>query len=1028
MKKSNVKQLNPLQKAYLLGRSEVLPLGGFAMHDFREFHGNIASAKLQQAIDTAVLHTPALRTIIDDVNLTQYEYDAIASRFEIIDLSSLSIEQANDQLHQIRRQYSTKTHSLSEPLWSICLVQLPEGLEHRSVVLTSFDGLILDGFSISKLLSNLFSDSDAILEKTPDTTDKIPAYFLNKPQDKQYWEKKVASFNGLSCLPWKTDLNQLFAVNHVRQGIIVDKTQWSEISRQAAKYKLLPNVVLTAIILEQVAKFTQEQYLLISMPVSDSSLSNKIANSSSFIVIDYDVRNPSNFIDRAKKLQSDILYAMSHISFSGIEIAKLLIKKYAKTIVLPVAFTNGLSWGNAFQTKELFYHSGLARTPQLALDIRVSLSRDADIEINFDYCNTALDDGFIQRILEQIQSEFSQFNLAEQVKFDQNRSNITANQHTKNEIQVHDYLADLMLKLQNSQNKIALIFDQKKISYKTLASNVAKLQQAFRQRNLGRSSVVAICLHKSPEHIYTTLACTLLGIIWVPIDMASPIARINYLLSNCGADLVVSESRIENFPYLDIQQVLQQQENYALISDYVIDETPAYYLYTSGSTGMPKCVVLNQLATANVVQQTIARWQMNEHDVCMGVTPFHHDMSVFDIFGSLSIGATLVLPTPQDSKNAMAWAQLVSDYKITIWVSVPAIVDMLLMCAQPHQIQSLRLIAQGGDFVKPKVIQNLQKLIPAIRLFSLGGPTETTIWSIWHEITHQDQDIIPYGKALKNNDYCILNPQYQPCAIGDVGSICMSGINLANGYLIDGKLSDNDFIYIKDNVGQSLRLYKSSDKGYLRADGNIIFVGRDEGYLKVKGVRISAFEVENKIAEHYKIQSIVILACFNPIYDGNELVAIYTSNFDQAIDILSIKNWLKQELPVSHIPTRWIKLSELPLTRNGKIDRKQLHELVKEHINFNHQDIVKTITEDSTPKQSRQNSNVFEILCELPVIRNHTENIVLDSHIISVGIRIKQLNEIAKHFSKQFNISVDVNNLAKCQTIHDIVEYIEKQI
>lgn len=203
-------------------------------------------------------------------------------------------------------------------------------------------------------------------------------------------------------------------------------------------------------------------------------------------------------------------------------------------------------------------------------------------------------------------------------------------------------------------------------------------------QDLATGSVVAICLRKSPEHIYTALACALTGIIWLPVDMDSPPSRLNYLLTNSRADVVVSDSSIAGVQTLNINEILSATTEYEPSFNAEINRLPAYYLYTSGSTGTPKCVVLNNQATENTLQQTISEWKITADDVIMAVTPFHHDMSVFDVFASMAVGATLVVPSFEQSKNAVVWADLVDRCKVTIWSSVPAIVDMLFSVAQKN--------------------------------------------------------------------------------------------------------------------------------------------------------------------------------------------------------------------------------------------------------------------------------------------------------------------------------------------------------
>ncbi|MFG4614109.1 acinetobactin non-ribosomal peptide synthetase subunit BasA, partial [Acinetobacter baumannii] len=484
---------------------------------------------------------------------------------------------------------------------------------------------------------------------------------------------------------------------------------------------------------------------------------------------------------------------------------------------------------------------------------------------------------------------------------------------------------------QNS-NRTALIFEGRSISYAEVGAQVAKVMYALKMQDLATGSVVAICLRKSPEHIYIALACALTGIIWLPVDMDSPPSRLNYLLTNSRADVVVSDSSIVGVQNLNINEILSATTEYEPSFNAEINRRPAYYLYTSGSTGTPKCVVLNNQATENTLQQTISEWKITTDDVIMAVTPFHHDMSVFDVFASMAVGATLVVPSFEQSKNAVVWANLVDRCKVTIWSSVPAIVDMLFSVAQKEQLQSLRLIAQGGDYIKPSLIAKLRQQLPNARLFSLGGPTETTIWSIWHEINEQDQEIIPYGKALENNRYFILDENLKPCQMGEVGTMYMAGLNLSNGYLLDGEINYKDFVDIQVSENETQTAFRMSDQGYFREDGNIIFAGREEGYLKIKGVRISAAEVENALTKNPYIHNCVVISCVHPTTETQELVAVYTLENKYKTTRLNspeLKNFLKIHLPSSHIPSKYLAVETIPLTRNGKIDRKAVQEIAQ---------------------------------------------------------------------------------------------------
>ncbi|EXB48722.1 AMP-binding protein [Acinetobacter sp. 1000160] len=581
-----------------------------------------------------------------------------------------------------------------------------------------------------------------------------------------------------------------------------------------------------------------------------------------------------------------------------------------------------------------------------------------------------------------------------------------------------------------TSNRTAIIFEDRSINYAEVGAQVAKVMSALKKQDLAAGSVVAICLRKSPEHIYTALACALTGIIWLPVDMDSPLSRLNYLLTNSRADVVVSDAPIAGVQNLNINEILSATTEDEPSFNAEINRLPAYYLYTSGSTGTPKCVVLNNQATANTLQQTISKWEMTADDVIMAVTPFHHDMSVFDVFASMAVGATLVVPSFEQNKNAVVWADLVDRCKVTLWSSVPAIVDMLFSVARKEQLRSLRLIAQGGDYIKPALISKLRQQLPHARLFSLGGPTETTIWSIWHEIDEQDQDIIPYGKALENNRYFILDENLKPCPMGEVGTMYMTGLNLSNGYLLNGEIYYKDFVDLPLSDNETQTAFRMSDQGYVREDGNIIFAGREEGYLKIKGVRISAVEVENALTKNPYIHNCVVISCVHPTTETQELVAVYTLDNKSETTGLShheLKNFLKVHLPSSHIPSKYLGIDIIPLTRNGKIDRKAVQEIAQGKLYVSATWSANSST--TPPSIAEVGDSVLSVFRDC-IANSQAEkmDIFYRSEILDIGIRPKQLMKIAQKLSQKLSTEIDFYTLMSCKTIQDVVNKVEQQI
>ncbi|WP_071058082.1 AMP-binding protein [Pelistega sp. MC2] len=485
-------------------------------------------------------------------------------------------------------------------------------------------------------------------------------------------------------------------------------------------------------------------------------------------------------------------------------------------------------------------------------------------------------------------------------------------------------------------DKVAIICGDKKISYKECSQNVYNIM-SFLSNRQNRQDIIIVKLHKSPEFIFVTLACALMGVIWVPIDMDSPDSRKEYFVQNCRGTLIVSEQSASHFAGVEnvnIHSLLQiSTAKIDNVSNKIpsLDRLAAYYLYTSGSTGVPKCVVLNRQATSNVIHETVKRWGLNNDDVFIAITPCHHDMSIFDIFAPFSLGATLVVPTKEQFKDAEAWAKLVATNRVSVWVSVPAIVEMLFMVTGKEDIKSLRIIAQGGDYINPSMVCELQKTLPDCQLYSLGGPTETTIWSIWHKICLDDQHCIPYGKPLQNNVYYILDDRMQSCPPFKEGTMYMTGINLSNGYLVDGEIHHQDFVELHlDNDNPPELALKMSDKGYFDENGTIIFCGRDVWYLKVKGTRISALEVEKALNSYYLIATSVVVCSRNPLTGESDLVSFLTLKHKGEFSHSQLRKYLREILPISHIPSKFIVLDKMPLSNNGKVDRASIQKKADE--------------------------------------------------------------------------------------------------
>ena len=1038
--------LTELQQSYLLGRSTHVPMGGTAMHEFREYRGKIESSLVESRLNTLVRKYDALRMHIDEIKLEQQVSTEVKRNYQVYDWRHLTTEQALKKVDELRQLNSHTQHSLSRSPWFVWVIQLPDsGLDYQTIVFTSFDALIVDGRTHSLILAELLTKNSEPLHEV--SSEKVLMTGHDNGQDKvkrkadeEYWANKLNPECAPPSLPWKQRLDNIKASRYQRESLVIEKSTIAQLTMVSAANSLFLNSALSALILEGMSYWTTEQEMRVGFPVAIPQSDKPLGNGSTFVVLEYR-KNEGSLLQRAQSMQNDMLEALEHLDFSGVDINRQLMNIRSSSLALPVVVTNGLAWETLSDSDDLVFYDGITQTPQVALDIRLNFDEGKNLVVSFDYAVEALDNRVVISILESIERHIQV--LCETKEFDLPSHKVINLEHYKlncdvAEFECSKFLAKIADNLgQNASDDIAVICGEKQISYQTFGQDVHKAIQHIAHLGLKQGDVLAICLPKSPEHLVMTIACSLSGIIWVPIDASSPEERLDYLLSNCNASLVVTRLPSKRANSVTYQELIQPiKSNYPVLSNAELEhlsqsEQGSYYLYTSGTTGKPKCVVVNSRATSNVVGETCKAWNITSDDVLMCVTPFHHDLSVFDIYAAFTTGATIVLPEAGEEKDAIRWNQLVEQHQITIWQSVPALMEMLLACMQGEKLRSLRLVCQGGDYVKPKTIDELRALEQDICLVSIGGPTETTIWSIWHFVTDEDKTVIPYGRPFPANQYFIMDGLGKHVPQGVVGRIMTVGVNLASGYLADGELTQTDFVTITDNQGNHVRAFRTGDLGYYREDGNIIFAGRVNGYVKVRGVRVSLPDVEKELNRCSLIEQVLIVD-YTERNGDIALGAIYKVAEGQTASVAEIRDFTQQYLPSSHVPSQLLEVEKLPLSRNGKFDRIQAREQLVSSLGKTEPKAseVKDTKVKPTPTGSLQDISVSSTRIDL-IIETYEQatgttlcGFNQESAFLSLGLMPSHLKEVAMQLSRVFERKVYAHQLVKCRNAKQVVETI----
>ncbi|KAA2265769.1 amino acid adenylation domain-containing protein [Solihabitans fulvus] len=934
-----------LQVSYLVGSREGLEYH-VRPHQYMEWdYPLLDPARFEHALNRTLRRQRAnLMVLREDMRL-QAVGDPNPVRVGVTDVRALPETQALAEVERVRERMQRREPPLDRWPWlDAHLTLLPSG---RARLHYNHNNFFCDGPSINQLLNDIHHYYDHPDQPLPELAlsyrdcvlaladlEETPAGRAAR----QYWLDRLADWPDAPSLPLVAGADSRDRTRLGRRDFVLPAPVWAAFKRRAAARGLTPTASVCGAYAEIVAYWSGSRHFLLNnmithrMPLHPQ-IGEVIGNFAALYPLEVDWRPDEPFRDRVRRLATRMLADLSHTSWSGTKVLQTLnqVRGTPGRAVCPFVIGSGLFMGQldrpAFSRLE---------TPQVLLDCQFWEQHDGSLWMVWDVFDEMFPNGLIDAMQAGYRSLLCR--LAGQdaawdaeafpllpVEQRDGRAEVNRSAAAAPEGLLHRGLA---ARAAQTPERPYVVAEDRTLSYGETRRRSAALAARLRAEAVRAGDLVAVVLAKGWQQIVAVLATLSAGAAYVPVDPDWPDDRIRYLLARTEAAAVLCLGAaadrlggLTDAPVIDVGTPAATALDTDLAAG-VDQRDVAYVIFTSGSTGRPKGAMLDHLGPLNTVVDINRRFDIGPEDVLLGVSSPCFDLSVYDVFGALEAGATLVLPDPARSTPA-DWLRLLRDYRVTVWNSVPALMELLVAeaAAADVRLPALRTVLLSGDWVPVQLPSRIREIAPNARVASLGGATEASIWSICHPVDAADPEpvSIPYGRPLANQTWHVLDAHGRDAPTWTAGDLYIGGIGVAVGYLSDPERTRAAFV-AHPRTGE--RLYRTGDRGRYLPDGEIEFLGRADFQVKIQGFRVEPGEVEHTLSGHPAVQQAVVVARGTP--SGRQLAAFVLARPETRPDPAELLAHLSDRLPGYLVPSHLSLVDRLPLTANGKIDRLAL--------------------------------------------------------------------------------------------------------
>ncbi|KEI98762.1 hypothetical protein N496_03920 [Clostridium botulinum A2B3 87] len=1035
--------------------------------------GSLNIEILEKSIKCIVNRHNSLRTTIytDGGEPKVYIHKDIDNKnlLRIKDYTDLDEKSLQSAIRDIAIKEAREGFELAKgPLYRFSLLKLKES---HFILLITMHHIISDGWSMKIFINELGEIYESILDKREAVLPKLDiqysdyAYWLNNwmkgevlEKNINYWKNKL---DGSSyCLELPTDYTRpaIQSFNGKKENFLIPKELTKTIYDLCNKENVTLFMFLLSAFNILLFKYTNQDYIIIGSPIANRNhieIENLIGCFVNTLALKTDINDEMSVKELIDNVKNACLeaYKYEELPFDKLVDELNIERDLSRQPLCQAMFVLQNTQEVDIKVSDVVLSPLSIDFGVSKCDITLELYEDEYINGWFEY-NTDLFSvetiqdmvihfiNIIKCITENLNIAINEINLLDEKKYLE-----IVEEWNNTEV---DYDFKLCMhqqfekQVEKTPNKIAVIFENEEVTYNDLNKRVNKIAHFLRKKKASSNSIIGVFMERSVEVVVALEGILKSGACYLPLDIESPEERLQFMIKDANVVTIITKEKYKN---LLLKYGVNENDIICIDTGWYeinneSDENPvniasmddlAYVIYTSGSTGKPKGVMLQHSALYNRIMWAQGQFNLDSHDRVLQKTVMTFDVSVWEFLWPLSVGAVLVMARPGGHKDSGYLVDVIKEKRITTVHFVPSMLRAFLDNWNIKKVNCLKRVICSGEELTLDLQKKFFSLLE-VELYNLYGPTEAAIdVTCWRCDKDCVKTTVPIGYPISNIKLYILDKYLKPLPAGVPGELYISGVGVSKGYLNREELTKEKFISNPFTNKQNDIMYKTGDLVKYARDGSIEYLRRIDHQVKIRGLRIELGEIEKMILSYTDVKAATVIV-WDIAPENKKLVAYIVMDDDEYFQLDLIKDYLKKNLPDYMIPSKFIVMDKLPVTLNGKINRKELpapdfsinlnNEILVEPKNYIQKKLASIWREVLKIDKVGIRNKFFElggdsILSIQVVARAYKSGLIVTPKQIFENQTIEELSKVVSIKDESLNKDIDINKEVKLTHIQE---------